>query len=170
MCVTGMTSTGSACPSQGGREQRWCTEESAATGDQCGILPRMLILSPYPPCIPFTLSPCLPRHPGDCCGGSGARCLCAHTAAQGCKWKMLFSSQHSPHTMVPSTPIHSLVLGVGNYPCGAGVQESSCSSDTSSYLLHHTSVANFPLLSHPFLRGSLQFVQQNFSSPSAITS
>lgn len=88
----------------------------------------------------------------------------------GCSGMQMEDALFIPAQPSHHGPIHSLVLGVGNYPCGAGVQESSCSSDTSSYLLHHRSVANFSLLSHPFLRGSLQFVLQNFSSPSAITS
>lgn len=166
MCVTGMTSTGRACPSQGGREERWCTEEPTATGDQGRILPRMLIFSPYPPYIPFTLSPCLPRHPGDCSGGS---CLCTHTHTWLLRDANGRCSFHPSTTLTPRSHPHAEVLGVGNYPCGAGVQESSCSSDTSNYPLHDRSVANFSLLSHPFLRGCLQFVQQNFSSPSAIT-
>lgn len=78
-------------------------------------------------------------------------------------------SFHPSTTLTPRSHPHTEVLGVGNYPCGAGVQESSCSSDTSNYPLQDRSVANFSLLSHPFLRGCLQFVQQNFSSPSAIT-
>lgn len=108
MCVTGMTSTGSACPSQGEWEERWCTEEPTATGDQGQDFTQDADFLSLPSLHSFYIITLPARHPGDCSGGSRARCLCTHTAARGCKWKMLFSSQHNPHTMVPSTPIQTL--------------------------------------------------------------
>lgn len=86
--------------------------------------------------------------------------LSVHT--HGCSGMQMEDALFIPAQPSHHGPIHSHpnaeVLGVGNYPCGAGVQESSCSSDTSSYPLHDRSVANFSVLSHPFSRGSLQSV------------
>lgn len=73
----------------------------------------MLVLSfDYPPCIPFTLSPC-PDTLEDYFGLSRVRCLCARTVCSEIEMKdALFiptaTVTCSCHTIVPSTHIQML--------------------------------------------------------------